>query len=132
VRLQLAVYAAAIVTSIAIGEPLFFTYWLLPVAAGQPLLRAILLAEHGGCSQDDDPLTNTRTTYTVLPVRVLMWDMPYHAEHHRWPALPFHALAVAHESLGPELAHVAKRGYLGFHAEYLRNLEKTSTSGGPP
>lgn len=128
VRLQLAVYAAAIALSFLVGEPLFVTYWLLPVAVGQPLLRAILLAEHGGCSETDDPLTNTRTTHTVLPVRVLMWEMPFHAEHHRWPALPFHALAEAHVSLGPNLAHVARHGYLGFHVAFLRSIARTSTS----
>ena len=78
------------------GQPLFVTYWLLPVALGQPLLRAILLAEHTGCSEDDDALSNTRTTHTILPVRFLMWEMPFHAEHHRYPALPFFALARAH------------------------------------
>ena len=42
---------------------------LLPVALAQPLLRAILLCEHTGCSEDDDAYRNTRTTHTVLPVR---------------------------------------------------------------
>jgi len=129
-RLQLFVYAALIAASFAVGEPVFVTYWLLPVAVGQPLLRAILLAEHGGCSNDDDPLTNTRTTHTLLPVRILMWEMPYHAEHHRWPALPFHALAAAHESLGPRLAHVARHGYLGFHLVLLKSLAKTDAPDG--
>jgi fatty acid desaturase len=124
VRLQLAVYAVAIALSVALREPLFVTYWLLPVALGQPLLRAILLAEHTGCSENEDPLSNTRTTYTVFPVRYLMWDMPYHAEHHRYPALPFFALVEAHESLGPHLVHVARRGYLGVHTDFLRGLER--------
>jgi len=79
---------------------------------------------------DDDPLTNTRTTHTLLPVRILMWEMPYHAEHHRWPALPFHALAAAHESLGPRLAHVARHGYLGFHLVLLKSLAKTDAPDG--
>lgn len=132
VRLQLAAYAAAIALSFALGSPLFFTYWLLPVAAAQPLLRAILLAEHGGCSEDDDPFTNTRTTHTVFLVRLLMWEMPFHAEHHRWPSIPFHALSRAHVRLGPNLAHVAKHGYVGFHLEYLRNITKAGafTQGG--
>ena len=32
-------------------EPYFVIYWLVPVALAQPLLRAILLAEHMGCSE---------------------------------------------------------------------------------
>ena len=102
------------------------TYWLLPVALAQPLLRAILLAEHTGCSDDDNALTNTRTTHTMFPIRFLMWDMPFHAEHHRYPALPFFALAAAHRNLGPRLAHVARRGYLGVHVDLLRRLMRRS------
>lgn len=122
VRLQLGVYGAALVASVALGWPYFIVYWLAPVAVAQPLLRMILLAEHTGCSNDDDALANTRTTHTILPVRFLMWEMPYHAEHHRYPALPFFVLRPAHAVLGPHLAHVARRGYLGFHAALLRGL----------
>ena len=89
VRLQLLVYAVAIGVSLWLGRPYFVTYWLLPMALAQPLLRAILLAEHAGCSHDDDALANTRTTHTtrLIPKALLMWEMPYHAEHHRYPAL---------------------------------------------
>ena len=124
VRLQLATYAAAGGLSLLAGHPYFITYWLLPVAIAQPLLRAILLAEHGGCSEDNDMLSNTRTTYTLAPVRFLMWQMPYHAEHHRYPALPFFSLARAHVSLRPHLSNVARRGYLGFHASLLKDLSR--------
>ena len=57
-------------------------------------------------------------------VHFLMWEMPYHAEHHRYPALPFFALAEAHRSVGPHLLQVARRGYLGVHAEFLKQLAK--------
>jgi fatty acid desaturase len=122
VRLQLAVYAAAVVLSFVLGRPLFVVFWLAPLALGQPWLRAVLLAEHTGCSLSADALTNTRTTYTPWPVRFLMWEMPYHAEHHRYPALPFFALSEAHQMLGPQLAHVERHGYLGFHAELVHRL----------
>ncbi len=61
-----------------------------------PFLRAYLLAEHTGCTLDRNGLTNTRTTLTTAPVRLLMWNMPYHAEHHLFPSIPFHRLAEAH------------------------------------
>lgn len=124
VRAQLATYAAGIGLSVAFGQPYFITYWLLPVAIAQPLLRAILLAEHGGCAESADMLSNTRTTYTVGPIRFLMWEMPYHAEHHRYPALPFFSLAGAHLSLGPYLTHVERRGYTGFHVKLLKQLSR--------
>jgi len=35
---------------------------------------------------------NTRTTLTTRVVRFLAWNMPYHAEHHAMPSVPFHKL----------------------------------------
>jgi fatty acid desaturase len=107
---QLAVYGAAIAVSIAVQHPWFITYWLLPLAVGQPILRFILIAEHTGCPQTDNPLTNTRTTLTILPIRLLMWNMSFHGEHHLYASIPFHALPTAHESLAQQLSHVAS-GY---------------------
>ena len=128
VRLQMLTYAAAIALSVKLGHPYFVTYWLVPVALAQPLLRAILLGEHMGCSNDSDMLSNTRTTYTVWPVRFLMWEMPYHADHHRYPALPFFALARVHVSLEPHLTQIARSGYSGLHLAILKDLRKRSAA----
>jgi fatty acid desaturase len=126
VRLQLATYGAAIALSWLLGQPYFLLYWVIPVVLAQPLLRAILLAEHTGCAELDAPLANTRTTYTTLPVRFLMWEMPYHAEHHRYPAIPFFALAEAHRAMGPLLVHVERGGYVGMHREFLKGLKRAA------
>ena len=93
-RLQLAVYGAAIALSVIFQQPWFITFWLLPLAVGQTILRFILLAEHTGCSKDNNPLTNTRTTLTWFPIKFMMWNMPFHAEHHLYPAIPFHVGAA--------------------------------------
>jgi fatty acid desaturase len=85
---------------------------------GQPLLRFVLMAEHGGCAFSTDGLANTRTTLTMAPLRWLMWNMPFHAEHHLYPSLPFHALPQAHALIGPHLVH-GQRGYLGVHRAFL-------------
>ncbi|MEI9936155.1 MAG: fatty acid desaturase [Pseudomonadota bacterium] len=122
VRLQLLSYGAAIAISVWLGYPYFVVYWLVPVALAQPLLRAILLAEHMGCSESSDMLSNTRTTYTLWPVRFLMWEMPYHADHHRYPALPFFALESAHRRLEPYLSHIARAGYTGLHWGLVKDL----------
>ena len=92
--LQLAVYVAEIV-SIVMGYPYALYFFFLPAILAQPLLRAILIAEHTGCSNDEDGLTNTRTTLTSLPIRLLMWNMPYHTEHHLYPSIPFYQLPKA-------------------------------------
>ncbi|NET54272.1 MAG: hypothetical protein F6K09_38425 [Merismopedia sp. SIO2A8] len=111
-RLQFVVYGAIALLSILLGHPLFLViHWLLPLAVGQPLLRFVLLAEHTGCTHDDNYLTNTRTTLTLWPLRFLMWNLPYHAEHHLYPSIPFNALSQAHLKLNPHFKRVDP-GYL--------------------
>jgi fatty acid desaturase len=119
--LQFAVYGLLALASLIGANGFLFWYWLLPLAVGQPLLRFVLLAEHGGCPFVADGLRNTRTTHTLAPLRRLMWNMPFHAEHHLYPSLPFHALAAAHHDLRPGLRVVAP-GYLAVHRGFLANL----------
>jgi fatty acid desaturase len=99
--------------------PLLF--WVGPQLLGQPPLRAYLLAEHTGCTQDRNGLTNTRTTLTIAPVRLLMWDMPYHAEHHLFPSIPFHRLADAHGLIRRKLGYV-QPGYVRWNLGFVRSL----------
>ena len=117
---QLSVYLAC-AAAIAMGytAPLYF--WFLPALLGQPVLRAILITEHTGCSQDQNGLSNTRTTLARFPVRLLMWNMPFHAEHHLFPSVPFHRLPSLHMQLRGRIAHVAP-SYLATNREILRSL----------
>jgi fatty acid desaturase len=117
-RLQLLVYLGAITVSAVFRQPWFIIYWLLPLMVGQPMLRVILLAEHIGCSYNNNPLTNTRTTLTIRPVRFLMWNMPFHAEHHLYPSLPFHKLPVAHEKLNSYFTKIDP-GFIHVHQEII-------------
>ena len=110
-RLQLAVYAIALSVSIAAHHPWIVQYWLLPLFVGQPIVRFLLLAEHTGCSYDRNPFTNTRSTITLFPLQFLFWNMPFHAEHHLYPSIPFHQLPQAHQLLKQHLAHVGS-GYV--------------------
>jgi fatty acid desaturase len=91
-RWVLAIYAAALVGSIAAHSAVLLWYWVIPIVLAQPMLRFYLLAEHSACPRSADMLENTRTTYTNGLVRFLAWNMPFHAEHHAWPSIPFHAL----------------------------------------
>jgi fatty acid desaturase len=102
-------------------------YWAAPVLIGQPLLRLYLLAEHMGCPLVSDMLRNTRTTLSNAAVRRLAWNMPYHAEHHAFPAVPFHALPAVHRILRDDLVVVAP-GYIAVQREILANLRDTKSA----
>jgi fatty acid desaturase len=119
---QLAVYAAAIAGSIFGQSTVLLYYWLLPALLAQPLLRAILIVEHTGCSEDANGLTNTRTTLTTAPVRALMWNMPFHAEHHLYPSIPFHQLPTAHERIRESLANIAP-SYVAANRSVIRSID---------
>ena len=103
---------------LAFAGPLLFWVWILPALLGQPFLRLYLLAEHGDCPRVANMLENTRTTFTTALVRFLAWNMPYHAEHHVYPAVPFHRLPAFHAVLRDHLK-VTANGYVEFTKDYL-------------
>ncbi len=118
--IQTTIYIAGIV-SILMGYTFVLYYWFLPAILAQPLLRAILIAEHTGCTTDENGLTNTRTTLTKFPIRLLMWNMPYHTEHHLYPSIPFYLLPDAHQKLRERLAHIAP-SYVAANRLIIRSL----------
>ncbi|MDM7931154.1 fatty acid desaturase [Tabrizicola sp.] len=101
-----------------IWSPLLWWVWILPVLLGQPALRLYLLAEHGDCPRVANMLQNTRTTFTNRLMRFLAWNMPYHTEHHVWPAVPFHRLPEVHQLMRDKL-QVTAEGYAAFTKAYL-------------
>lgn len=127
-RVLLALYAACAAS--LTWSPLVLWLWLVPVLIAQPVLRLYLLAEHGHCPPVADMLENTRTTLTVRLVRWLAWNMPYHAEHHSFPTVPFHHLPALHKHLKPHLKSVSN-GYVAFTSDYVQGLER-SASRPPP
>jgi fatty acid desaturase len=126
VRAQLGLYLAVAAVSLAAGSAAAVWFWFLPALLAQPLLRAMLIVEHTGCTHDANGLTNTRTTLASLPVRFLMWNMPFHAEHHLYPSIPFFRLPEAHQRLRSAFAHVAP-GYPAANAEVIRRLDRVVT-----
>lgn len=115
-RAHLAVYAL-LGASLAFS-PAALWLWLVPVMLGQPALRLYLAAEHGDCPAVADMFLNTRTTFTNRLVRFLAWNMPYHAEHHVFPAVPFHRLPDLHRLTRDHLGQTAE-GYAAFTRTYL-------------
>jgi fatty acid desaturase len=116
-------YGVVIAASIGLHSAVLLWLWVLPALAGQIFLRNYLLAEHTGCAEDASPYANTRTTYSNAIVRFFAWNMPYHVEHHAYPAIPFHALPQANERLRT-LIQVADRGYLAALYSILSRLHR--------
>jgi hypothetical protein len=61
----------------------------------------------------DDVWDSTRTMKTVWWYRRLAWQMPFHAEHHAWPSIPFHQLPAVHELLLKRTAAVTTTSNIG-------------------
>lgn len=121
-RLIVAGYGLALMLSVATGSTLLLFIWLLPVLLGQPFLRLYLLAEHGRCPLVTNMLANSRTTFTNTFVRRLAWNMPYHAEHHSYPIVPFHQLPHLH-ALACDHLETTEQGYGRFNRKYVAALE---------
>ncbi len=119
-RRFLAGYLAITVAGLVLGWSWLLWLWVLPALAGQPFLRAYLLAEHGGLALVPDMLANSRTTFTNAAVRFLAWNMPYHATHHALPTVPFHRLPALTRTLAPHLKSTAS-GYIAAHRQIVRS-----------
>ena len=120
-RKMLSIYTVLLVGSIWFSSKLLLFTWILPVLLGQPLLRFYLLAEHTNCAKVNDMFANTRTTFTNVLVRLFAWNMPYHAEHHAFPNVPFFRLAALHKLMKNHL-HETESGYLSFNRKYISAL----------
>lgn len=120
-RWLLALYAVLLAGSIVLQTDVLLWVWLIPLAVGAPLLRLYLLCEHTLCPNSDDGFANTRTTLSNPLLRFIMWNLPYHAEHHLLPNIAFHNLPEAHGHLRPHLKHVA-RSYTQVNREIVRSF----------
>ncbi|QIE54820.1 fatty acid desaturase [Pikeienuella piscinae] len=120
-RLMLAGYAAVASLAFGFGAQELIWVWIVPALLGQPFLRLYLMAEHGRCPLVANMLENTRTTFTTSLVRLLAWNMPYHAEHHSLPAAPFHRLPDLHARMAAHLRET-ERGYARFHLKTAARL----------
>ncbi len=96
-----------------------FSTLLLAWPVGHLALGIFVMPEHTGLPIDGSQIHRTRSTKSNALVRWAMWNMPWHAEHHGYPAVPFHSLPELSRRIERELEHRVS-GYLAFHAEALR------------
>jgi fatty acid desaturase len=122
-RIHLGLYVAIAIVSMALRSTALLEFWIVPAVLGQPWLRLYLMAEHTGCDLVPDMLANSRTTLTNPIVRFFAWNMPFHAEHHTFPAVPFHALPKLHCRLAPVIK-VVSPGYIAAQRSILARLRR--------
>jgi fatty acid desaturase len=117
--LILSVYTLVVVSALKLDAG----FW--GIITGQALahcfLTCFVTAEHNGLPHDGTIMEKTRSTSTNAFVKLMMWNMPYHAEHHAYPSIPFFALPQLHSELKNELKH-RMEGYPRFHFGVLRKL----------
>jgi len=115
---RMTAFIYVLLASSLLVTPILFWIWILPILLGQPFLRLYLLAEHTRCPHVADMFENSRTTFTTRLVRWLAWNMPYHAEHHAMPMVPFHKLPTLHR-LTKEHLQQTEDGYTTFHRKLI-------------
>jgi fatty acid desaturase len=117
----------SVVVSLLLGAALWaglrfvpgFAFWLLAWPVAHLGLGLFVMPEHTGLPADGTQLHRTRSTVSNAFVRRAMWNMSWHAEHHAFPAVPWHALPELGRRIAPDIEHRAS-GYLAFHAEALK------------
>lgn len=124
IRLMMCSYALVMAICLITNTTVLLWVWILPLIAGQPFLRLYLLAEHADCPNDDNIFVNTRTVFTHRALRWFTWNMPYHTEHHVYPAVPFHRLPTLHKLLESKLVNTHD-GYIEFNRSYTQGFDKS-------
>jgi len=126
-RVHLALYGLIAFVSILLKSWAALMCWVGPLVVTAPFYRFYLVAEHYGRPQVSDILENTRTTDAGWLLRWLMWNMPYHTEHHLFPGVPFYQLGRLSRMLresGNRLmeANVIARSHVAVNCQIIRGL----------
>ena len=128
--LLLSGWVALLIVPLALGTDAVLVYWVVPRVIGEPVMRLARLSEHAGRPHGPDVADNTRTLDIPWPLRRLAWNMPYHAEHHAVPAVPFHALPELRSLLAGSLDG-PHGGYLEAQADILRQIKARKSQASP-
>lgn len=104
----------SLITTAVLWLPALSWYYVA-MAGSHVLLSFYTTCEHRGLPADGDILERTRSLKAPAWLRWLLWNMPYHAEHHAWPAVPFHRLGDVHEAIREDLPHHVSPVSLHWH-----------------
>ncbi len=130
---RLAFYlAAAALIVVTGGLQLFLLYWVVPYFTWLALILHVRsIAEHFSIPDGSGVHAGVRTTRVNALERLLLApnNVNYHAEHHRFPSVPFYRLPELHRLLisTPEFASAAHLtdGYLGVLRECCRGAVRS-------
>ena len=120
IRFHVLLWATLSVVSAYNSSFAFLYFYVIPRLMGEPVMRLFRMAEHAGAERTPNLLASTRTTYTNAVIRFLYWQMPFHAEHHLFPSVPFFSLAELNRYTAPHLK-TTERGYWRVHWKLIRN-----------
>lgn len=125
-RVHILIYAATIVTAVAMGSflPLILIGGPRMYGCWHMLMTGLL--QHGGLADNvTDHRLNSRTVLMNPISRFIYWNMNYHVEHHMFPMVPFHSLPQLHDlikhdlpSPNPSILH----GYREMIPAFIRQL----------
>lgn len=134
-RLSLAVYIAVAGISIAFQSWAAVQFWLLPMFAMKFVHQLQNIVEHTGMPHVNNIMENTRTIKTNPVMRWLLWNMPYHTAHHKYPTVPFFRLPELHREIVQAMGHEPPTiTYGSFVKHMIRKLikERSSQYSGKP
>ena len=100
-------------TAMAFLNPTMILYSVIGIFIGRFIHGFITFAEHDGLTDEVHMIHRSRTTLTNRVFRWFYWNMNYHAEHHTWPAIPWHQLPEAH-NLAADSQVITVTGYTNF------------------
>jgi fatty acid desaturase len=122
-RLHLAGYGLIFLASVFFHSWAVVIFWLAPMLLLKCVHQLQNVGEHTGLTHEPDTLRNTRTLMGPGPVRWLIWNMTYHAAHHTYPSVPFHALPALQKEISSQLGHrLPETGYLRAQLEIHQAL----------
>ncbi len=98
-----------------------YRYILLAAILSHTFQAVWVTTEHTGLPAVGSILTRTRTVVTRPFIRWWLWNMNFHAEHHAWPSVPWHALPELHLWTNDYL-EARNSGYMEVHSEVARTL----------
>ena len=122
-RLFWCVYLLIAAVSVHFESWLAVELWLVPRIVGEPLMRVIRMSEHVGCARVPSMLANTRTVFTIAPLRLLAWNMAYHTAHHALPQAPFFRLGALDAVLRDHVVET-RDGYVDFVRTHFHRMAR--------